>query len=185
MIGDDELSISSEKSLQSINKKEQKDEQKVGKLRPRFIIPSVDVLDVSQQEKYIDDVEFSLFDYVPENSEGGNGGLDNMLVRDNAINESVRFQGAGVTLDSRLLYNKDITSKMSDSELEVLFLGHRLPVLQFVDQNPELVFDQQATQFDVNNELTDIEMFSPYSNFSNTDVYWNSFNKNVLYSKVP
>lgn len=181
----EEEKIDVEVLQKQVDTTQQKDEQKTGKLRPRFIIPSVDVLDVSQQEKYIDDVEFSLFDYVPENSEGGNGGLDNMLVRDNAINESVRFQGAGVTLDSRLLYNKDITSKMSDSELEVLFLGHKLPALQFVDQNPELVFDQQATQFDVNNQLTDVEMFSPYSNFSNTDVYWNSFNKNVLYSKVP
>ena len=181
----EEEKIDVEVLQKQVDTTQQKDEQKTGKLRPRFIIPSVDVLDVSQQEKYIDDVEFSLFDYVPENSEGGNGGLDNMLVRDNAINESVRFQGAGVTLDSRLLYNKDITSKMSDSELEVLFLGHKLPALQFVDQNPELVFDQQATQFDVNNQLTDVEMFSPYSNFSNTDAYWNSFNKNVLYSKVP
>ena len=183
--GIEEEKIDVEVIQQQVDTVQQKDKQTVGKLRPRFIIPSVDVLDVSQQEKYIDDVEFSLFDYVPENSEGGNGGLDNLLVRDNAINESVRFQGAGITLNSRLLYNKDITSKMSDSELEVLFLGHKLPVLQFVDQNPELVFDQQATQFDVNNQLTDVEMFSPYSNFSNTDVYWNSFHKNVLYSKVP
>ena len=154
-----------------------------GKFRPKFIIPSVDIFQTSQQEKYIDDVEFSLFDFVPD--EGGNGGMENPLVRSNNVNQSIRFQGAGVMLDNRLLYNKDITDKLSDSELEVLYLGHKLPALTFVDQNPADTFRYQAQQFYVNNENVSIEMFSPYSEYSNTDTYWTSFPKNVLYSKVP
>ena len=156
------------------------------KFRPTFIIPSSDILQSSKQEVYADQVEFALFDMVTE--EGGLGGMSNDLYKSNAVNDSIRYQKAGVTLQNSVLYNQNLHNP-STQEVKGMFLG--LPPIQFVNERKAdaTYFEDwdryQAKHYYVNGENTAIEFLSPYRDFSNTEVYWNTFPKNVLYSEVP
>jgi len=168
---------------EQIDTDHQQTEKGTGLFRPKFIIPSKEIFSQTQQQKYNDDVLFSLFDMVTE--EGGLGGNSNPLVRSNNMNDDIRYKGAGITLDNRLLFNKDITQKTGNKELDKMFLGNKLPPVKFVYQDPEDSFKYEANQFFVNNENTAIQMLSPYDDMTRTDQFWQTFPKSMLYSQVP
>ena len=168
---------------EQIDTDHQQKQRGTGLYRPKFIIPSKEIFSQTQQQKYNDDVLFSLFDMVTE--QGGLGGDSNPLVRSNNMNEDIRYKGAGITLDNRLLFNKDITQKIGNKQLDKMFLGNKLPPVKFVYQDPEDSFKFEANQFFVNNENTAVQMLSPYDDMTRTDQFWQTFPKSMLYSQVP
>lgn len=65
---------------------------KPGKLRPKFISPSPDILDISIPELRQQLTQFTAFDYVPVSTEGAEGSVQtNVLKNMNAIRDKYRY----------------------------------------------------------------------------------------------
>ena len=163
----------------------------VGILKPKFIIPSVNILSRSEQESYVDDLEFAMFDFVQD--EGGNDpNGTNPLMRDQTITTSLRYQNSGVTINS--LYGENLPDNPYDFKQErvkELFMGeNRLPKMKFLysDEFNAQEFNLsefEVDQYDVNNERTAIQMFSPYAEFTNNQLLDQFIDTSVLYGIVP
>ena len=154
--------------------------------QPKTIMPSTSILDESNQEKYIDDLETSAFDYIAPTSEGSAGTIyTNPLKRQQYINERIRLEGAGMYLPYKTWGVINDPSKMSEEQLKLMLLGPKLPELQFEPMDNASTFENVQTVHLVNNEQNSIEMFSPYSQFSNVDNNWWTNEKSVLYTINP
>ena len=152
-----------------------------GLLRPKFIMPDADILEPTPQELAADALEFAMFDFVEPTSEGAQGTVGtNILKALQQENENIRFRGAGVSIPS--LYNNGANT-LSNDEIKTLFLGHELPPMIFNEMQQGLS-EFETSQFDVNNELTAIELFNPYSNYTNVDPGLEE-NLNMLFEIVP
>ena len=154
--------------------------------QPKTIMPSTSILDESTQEKYIDDLETSAFDYIAPTSEGSAGTIyTNPLKRQQYINERIRLEGAGMYLPYKTWGKINDPNEMSQEQLKLMLLGTELPVLQFEPMDNASTFENVQTVHLVNNEQDSIEMFSPYSQFSNVDNNWWTNEKSVLYTINP
>jgi hypothetical protein len=154
--------------------------------QPKTIIPSTSILDESTQEKYIDDLETSAFDYIAPTSEGSAGTIyTNPLKRQQYINERIRLEGAGLYLPYKTWGKINDPNEMSQEQLKLMLLGPKLPELQFEPMDNASTFENVQTVHLVNNEQNSIEMFSPYSQFSNVDNNWWTNEKSVLYTINP
>jgi len=151
-----------------LNEQQDKLERIQGKglLRPKFIIPSTNILQPSDQELAADALEFAAFDFVQPNTEGGEGNLDtNILKRSQKLNENIRFQGAGVQVNS--LFGYDLPVRPSQETINNLFLNKALPPLKFQEQEYNLS-EFEVMSYDPINQRGAIEMFGPYNDFSDT-----------------
>jgi len=152
-----------------------------GLLRPKFIMPNADILQPSNQELAADALEFAMFDFVEPSSEGAEGtNQTNILKAFQQENENIRYRGAGVVVNS--LFNND-ANDLTTQQITKMFLGPELPPMIFSEIQQNLS-EYEVNQFDVNNELTGIEFFSPYNNFTNVNPGLNE-NMSMLFDVVP
>ena len=163
-----------------------------GILKPKFIVPSVNIFAKTEQESFVDDMEFAMFDFVQDDSGGNDPDGTNPILRDQTISKGLRYQRSGVTVNS--LYGRDIPNdpkNISKELMNQLFLGESvLPQMKFLFS--EEFYPQEfnlsefeVNNYDVNNELTAIEMLSPYANFTNNQLLDQFIDTSILYGVVP
>jgi hypothetical protein len=154
--------------------------------QPKSISPTTDILNETQQEKYADDLEFTAFNYIAPTSEGAPGTVDtNPLKRSQAQADALRYTDAGIYIPY-ILFNKiNDANEMNPERLNKLALGVELPPMEFLPQDNEVTFENEATKQYVNNENTAIEFLSPYSDFSNVDNFWTKNPTSILYTINP
>jgi hypothetical protein len=152
-----------------------------GLLRPKFIMPDADILQPSNQELAADALEFAMFDFVEPSSEGAEGtNQTNILKAFQKENENIRYRGAGVVVNS--LFGND-ANDLTTQQINKMFLGPELPPMIFSEIQQNLS-EYEVNQFDVNNEITGIEFFSPYNNFTDVNPGLNE-NMSMLFDVVP
>jgi hypothetical protein len=166
-------------------------ERGAGKLKPKFIVPSANIFSKTEQEQYVDDMEFAMFDFVQD--EGGNDPFGtNPILRDQHMTENLRYQRSGVNVYS--LYGANLPDNprnMPAKKMQEMFLGeNRLPEMKFLFSNEfeAQEFNQsefEVDEYDVNNERTAIEAFSPYANFTNNQLLDQFYDTSILYGVVP
>jgi hypothetical protein len=170
-----------------------------GILKPKFIMPSVNILNRSDQEGYVDDLEFAMFDFVQD--EGGNDpNGKNPLVKDQNITHALRYGGGGITVNSMFgedlasypaIFPKDKPDKLANSRIQEFFFGeNRLPEMKFLYSNEfeAQEFNQsefEVNEYDVNNERTAISALSPYADFTNNQLLDQFIDSSILYGVVP
>jgi hypothetical protein len=163
-----------------------------GILKPKFIVPSVNIFAKTEQEQFVDDMEFAMFDFVQDDSGGNDPNGTNYILRDQTITKGLRYQRSGVTVNS--LYGRDIPNipnNISKEMMSQLFLGEPvLPQMKFLFS--EEFYPQEfnlsefeVNNYDVNNELTAIEILSPYANFTNNQLLDQFIDTSILYGVVP
>jgi hypothetical protein len=166
-------------------------ERGAGKLKPKFIVPSANIFSKTEQEQYVDDMEFAMFDFVQD--EGGNDPYGtNPILRDQHMTENLRYQRSGVNVYSLYGVNlPDNPKNMPMKKMQEMFLGeNRLPEMKFLFSNEfeSQEFNQsefEVDEYDVNNERTAIEAFSPYANFTNNQLLDQFYDTSILYGVVP
>ena len=166
-------------------------ERGAGKLKPKFIVPSANIFSKTEQEQYVDDMEFAMFDFVQD--EGGNDPYGtNPILRDQHMTENLRYQRSGVNVYSLYGANlPDNPKNMPMKKMQEMFLGeNRLPEMKFLFSNEfeSQEFNQsefEVDEYDVNNERTAIEAFSPYANFTNNQLLDQFYDTSILYGVVP
>jgi hypothetical protein len=146
-----------------------------GTLRPKFIIPSVKILDVSQKEHQADMDEWALFDFIIPTSEGAEGTVvTNPLKKMNMIEENILFSKAGIDLYSE--YGEPIQDK--------------IPENKFIDKSneirlPELSFDvgkYEVKEFEWNPpQETAIGVINPYRHMTLVTGLEEYINSSLLY----
>jgi hypothetical protein len=156
----------------------------VGTLRPKFIVPGVNIFEPSPEEKEADFDEFSAFDFVVPTSEGAEGTIaTNPLKRQDLNEERIRYAGAGVDMPN--VYGK--YPPYNTKEERNLLLGPELPEMTFEPQVYDLGrYDVNNTAgYDWNGDRLAIEMLNPYR--FGTRVEQNSLTMptSILYSVVP
>ena len=164
-------------------------EQEKGKVKvwePKAIVPSTAILDESQQEKYIDDLEFIAFNYIPPTSEGAQGTVDtNPLKYQQLLESNIRYTDAGVYIPY-ITWNKiNDANNMTPQQLKTKMLGPELPRMEFDRMDNENTFENVSRWQYVNNENTAIEFQSPYADFSNVENSWWSNEENILFTENP
>lgn len=164
-------------------------EQEKGKIKvwePKVIVPSTDILDESKQEKYIDDVEFIAFNYIPPTSEGSQGTVDtNPLKYQQLLESNIRYTDAGVYIPY-ITWNKiNDANNMTPQQLKTKMLGPELPRMKFNTFDNDTTFENVAKWQYVNNENTAVEYLSPYSDFSNVENSWWSNPTSELFTINP
>lgn len=166
-------------------------ERGAGKLKPKFIVPSANIFNKTEQEQYVDDIEFAMFDFVQD--EGGNDPYGtNPLLRDQHITDGLRYQRAGVNVYSLYGANlPDNPKNMPLKKMNEMFLGeNRLPEMKFLFSNEfeGQEFNQsefEVDEYDVNNDRIAIEAYSPYANFTNNQLLDQFYDTSILYGVVP
>jgi hypothetical protein len=164
-------------------------EQEKGKVKvwePKAIVPSTAILDESQQEKYIDDIEMIAFNYIPPTSEGAQGTVDtNPLKYQQLLESNIRYTNAGVYIPY-ITWNKiNDANNMTTQQLKTKMLGPELPPMKFNTFDNDTTFENVSKWQYVNGENTAIEYQSEYSDFSNVENSWWTNENNVLFTINP
>jgi hypothetical protein len=157
---------------------EEQNETAKGTQRPKFISPSVNVLQPSEQDIQADFDEWAIFDFVqPVNNYGAEGNLNNNpLKRMARVEEETRFRNAGIDLQpalSSVYTNREVNDNQSQMALDML---------------PPLMPDTskyEVKSYDVNNDRTAIEYQSPYDNMTPIVLTNDEIRRSVLYGRVP
>ena len=146
------------------------------------IMPTPDILDETQQEKFVDDLEFIAFNYIEPGSEGANGNIKtNALKRAQFLTDQIRYFEAGISTPS-MLYNVEFPTNTPQKQMDTYKLGQdMLPEMQFIAQDNADTFNDSNFHF-VNNEDTAIEMFSPFDEYSDVRNYWAINRRSDLYN---
>lgn len=165
---------------------EQKEEEKHRLWEPKKIMPTTAILDESRQELYADDLEYAAFDFVEPTSEGANGNIDtNPLKKQQFVNNEVRYNDSGVSIPFVTWAQVHNANKLTQEQLNKMFLGTPLPELRFVEQDNADTFENVQNVHLANAENLAIDMFSPYSDFSNVDNNWWTNPDSILYTINP
>jgi len=160
----------------------QQDEQGKGTLRPKFIIPTDKIFELTGNEVNTDLLEFSAFDYVVPTSEGTEGNVqNNPLKREAMTQERILMEGGGIQVDS--VFGAELP--YTQEQLRDLFLGEPLPRMEFKPMSEYEVGDNQVEPFDWNGDRTAIEAISPYKNFTNVHQMNIGFESSQLYGYQP
>ena len=172
----------------------QQESKGTGKLRPKFIIPSVDILQPTNQQIQADQDEWNMFDFVNPTSEGANGTAATNPLKLQALQEDeIRYRGAGV--DVHPMFNDDLP--FTNEQLTEYFIGAPLPALPemkfqeneeefFNDRGmPQLSLWQKYGGYDPQNQSVAIDINSPFRNFTNVTQLDEDINNSVLYGSIP
>jgi outer membrane lipoprotein SlyB len=167
-----------------------KEEQEVTKNKqwaPKQIAPTPAILDEPQQEKYSEDLETTLFDYVVPTSEGADGTImTNQLKKNQFMNQQLRYTDAGVFVP-RELWGQLTNTK--PATIKKLALGSKplipLPELEFIPADNETTWDNVARLQFVNKENTSVGLFDPYGDFSDVTNYMTITPDSVLFTENP
>lgn len=156
-----------------------------GFLKPKFIIPSSDIFNKSIQEEYIDDLEFSMFDFVKDDSGGLDPNNDNYLIRDQKLTEALRYQNAGVNIPSlfgqKPKYTENLFIPKDNTNIKI-------PEISFLygDAINEFNLSEFETKiYDVNNERIAIDFASPYYYMTDNQLLDQYIDTSILYGVVP
>lgn len=174
----------------TLEKQEQEDQKAgknrgVGTLRPKFIVPSVDILEPTKQEQEADFDEFAAFDYVQVSSEGGYGTIkDNVLKAQHFREEQLRYGGAGVNMPN--VYGKYPPFDTKEEEKLLMPLSV-IPEMSFPKQEYDLgrydVNDKRG--YDWNGDTLAVEMLNPYRFGTRVEQNAYTMPTSILYSVVP
>jgi len=172
----------------------QQEDKGTGKLRPKFIIPGIDILQPTDQQIQADINEWNMFDFVNPTSEGANGtAATNPLKLQGLQENEIRYRGAGV--DVHPMFNDDLP--FSNEQLTKYFIGEPLPALPEMkfQQNEEEFFDDRGAPqlslwgrnggYNASSQANAIEIQSPFRNFTNVTQLDEDINKSVLYGQIP
>ena len=154
--------------------------------QPKSISPTTDILDESKQEKYVDDLEFIAFNYIPPTSEGAEGTVDtNPLKYQQLLESKIRYTNSGVYIPY-LTWNKiNDANNITDKRLKTMALGPELPPMKFESFDNDTTFENVAKWQYVNSEPLSVEFQSPYADFSNVENSWWTNGNNVLFTINP
>ena len=159
-----------------------------GTQRPKYITPSVNVLQPSEQDIQADFDEWAIFDFVqPINNYGAEGNLvNNPLKRMARVEEETRFRNAGIDLQpalSSVYTNREVDDSQSQMALDML-----PPLIPDTSNQPRQVYnvsEYEVKSYDVNNDRTQIEYQSPYDNMTPIVLTNDGIRRSVLYGRVP
>jgi hypothetical protein len=148
----------------------------------KAIMPTPDILDETQQEKFVDDLEFAAFNYIEPGSEGANGNIKtNPLKRSQFLTDQIRYTNAGISTPS-MLYNVEFPTNTPQKQMDTYKLGQdMLPEMEFLVDDNANTFTPIGRHYP-NNEDVAVEMFSPFSNFSDVRNFWAINRKSDLYN---
>lgn len=156
-----------------------------GFLKPKFIIPSSDIFNKSIQEEYIDDLEFSMFDFVKDDSGGLDPNNENYLIRDQKLTEALRYQNAGVNIPSlygqKPKYTENLFIPKDDTKIKI-------PEISFLygDAINEFNLSEFETKiYDPMNDRTAIDVASPYYYMTDNQLLDQYIDTSILYGVVP
>ena len=161
---------------------EQQDTKQTKKWITKGIFPTPDILDETQQEKFIDDLEYTAFKYIEPTSQGATGTVrTNPLKRSQFLSDQIRYMGAGISTPG-MLYNKEFPTNTNQQQLDTYKLGEdMLPVMEFMEQDNADTFTPIGKNF-VNNQDQAVEMLSVFSNYSDVRNYWQINERSKLYN---
>ena len=161
--------------------------QNKGTQRPKFITPSVNVLQPSEQEKQAQYDEWAIFDFVKPQEEGASGNLgNNPLKRMVETEHETIMRNAGIDLDPAL--SSVFKDRMIDTNQEQLKADMLPPLMPDTSKEPRQVYDvseYEVKTYDINNDRTAIEMASPYDNMTPIVLTNDEVRRSVLYGRVP
>ena len=162
--------------------------QAKGTLRPKFISPSVNVLQPSEQDIQADFDEWAIFDFVqPVNNYGAEGNNENNpLKRMARVEEETRYRNAGIDLDPSLA--SVYTNREVNTSQEAMAMNMLPPLMPDTSSQPRQVYDvseYEVKSYDVNNDRTQIEYQSPYDNMTPIVLTNDEIRRSVLYGRVP
>lgn len=165
----------------------QMNRQNKGTQRPKFITPSVNVLQPSEQAKQAQYDEWAIFDFVKPEEEGASGNLgNNPLKRMVDTEHETIMRNAGIDLDPAL--SSVFKDRMIDTNQEQLKADMLPPLMPDTSKEPRQVYDvseYEVKSYDVNNDRTAIEMASPYDNMTPIVLTNEEVRKSILYGRVP
>jgi len=156
-----------------------------GFLKPKFIIPSSDIFNKSIQEEYIDDLEFSMFDFVKDDTGGLDPNNDNFLMRDQKLTEALRYQNSGVTVPSLYGQKPKYTQNLFIPKDETKI---KIPEISFLygDAINEFNLSEFETKiYDPSNDRTAIDIASPYYYMTDNQLLDQYIDTSILYGVVP
>ncbi len=161
---------------------EQQDTKQTKKWITKAIFPTPDILDETRQEKFIDDLEFAAFNYIEPTSQGATGTVKtNPLKRSQFLSDQIRYMDAGISTPS-MLYNVEFPTNTPQKQMDTYKLGQdMLPEMTFMEQDNGDTFTPIGKHY-VNNEDQAIEMFSPFSGYSDVRNYWAINQRSKLYN---
>ena len=172
----------------------QQEDKGTGKLRPKFIIPGIDILQPTEQQIQADINEWNIFDFVNPTSEGANGtAATNPLKLQGLQENEIRYRDAGV--DVHPMFDDDLP--FSNEQLTEYFIGEPLPPLPEMrfQENEEEFFDDRGMPqlslwgrnggYNASSQANAIEIQSPFRNFTNVTQLDEDINKSVLYGSIP
>ena len=161
--------------------------QNKGTQRPKFITPSVNVLQPSEQAKQAQYDEWAIFDFVKPQEEGASGNLgNNPLKRMVDTEHETIMRNAGIDLDPAL--SSVFKDRMIDNNQEQLKADMLPPLMPNTSKEPRQVYDiseYEVRSYDVNNDRTAIEMTSPYDSMTPIVLTNDEVRRSVLYGRVP
>ncbi len=162
--------------------------QAKGTLRPKFITPSVNVLQPSEQDIQADFDEWAIFDFVqPVNNYGAEGNNENNpLKRMARVEEETRYRNAGMDLEPSLA--SVYTNREINTSNEAMAMDMLPPLMPDTSSQPRQVYDvseYEVKSYDVNNDRTQIEYQSPYDNMTPIVLTNDEIRRSVLYGRVP
>jgi hypothetical protein len=174
-----------------LNKKEdpkvqpqpQTKEQKRGLLRPKFILPSVDVLESTTHEINADQDEWALFNFVqPGNNIGSEGNSqNNPLKASNEMEKKVRFTNNNI----ELIFTNGESMSVNDRAMENRFVVQDPITKDLIDSLPVMNFDLFELEVEPKSWGQPDPQNNPYNNFSDVDGSNSSIQHSLLYGLVP
>ena len=162
--------------------------QAKGTLRPKFITPSVNVLQPSEKDIQADFDEWAIFDFVqPVNNYGAEGNNENNpLKRMARVEEETIYRNAGMDLEPSLA--SVYTNREINTSNEAMVMDMLPPLMPDTSSQPRQVYDiseYEVKSYDVNNDRTQIEYQSPYDNMTPIVLTNDEIRRSVLYGRVP
>jgi len=172
----------------------QQDDKGTGKLRPKFIIPSTDLLQPTNQQIQADMDEWNMFDFVNPTSEGANGTAANNPLKLQGIQENeIRYRDAG--MDVTQMFWDDLP--YTNEQLVEYTIGAPVPALPEMkfQENEEQFFDDRGQPqlslwgrhggYNASSQANAIEIQSPFRNFTEVTQLDEDINNSILYGKIP
>ena len=172
----------------------QQEDKGTGKLRPKFIIPGIDILQPTDQQIQADINEWVQFDFINPTSEGANGtAANNPLKLQGLQEETIRYRDAGVNVHP--IFNDDLP--FTNEQLTEYFIGEPqppLPEMKFQENEEEFFDDRGMPQlslwgrnggYNASSQANAIEIQSAFRNFTNVTQLDEDINKSVLYGSIP
>ena len=172
----------------------QRGDKPAGKLRPKFIMPSTDILNESENDIKNQILQFALFNYVEPSSEGSEGTVrTNPLKKYIEATDRLRYESSiDQYVSTDTFKDRNLGSIDEEDPYSVLLgLNYRLPV-GIIDSGNTISGDAElSARYFPASGGKDIDAFTgnpimdPYAGFSNAFPSDSELRRSVLYTLVP